>query len=106
MKLNKCNYLSSFILLFALIILFLFNFFNVKREGVTFSNYDNKKYFTKPWDNFCIPSAPSCQKDFLERPGMIGEFPIGCNCMDIGISKVPPAIPESCYDDQYKLYFK
>ena len=78
----------------------------VNKEGVTFTKFDNRTFFTKPWDQFCIPSAPSCQKHFLEKPGMIGVFPIGCNCETTGIAKSPPAIPDSCYDIDHNYYYK
>ena len=77
-----------------------------RREGVVFTKFDNKTFFTKPWDNFCIPSAPTCQKEFLEKPGMIGVFPVGCNCRGVGLADSPPALPESCYDFDHSYYYK
>ena len=92
----------------CMLLLFMIGFLTYKmfiqREGVTFTRYDNKKFFTKPWDQFCIPTAPTCQKEFLEKPGMIGIFPIGCNCESTGISKSPPGIDRSCYLDQTYYY--
>ena len=78
----------------------------IKREGVVFTKFDNRSFFTRPWDQFCIPTAPTCQKDFLEKAGMIGVFPIGCNCETTGIAKSPPAIPDSCYDIDHSYYYK
>lgn len=78
----------------------------VKREGVVFTKFDNRTFFTKPWDNFCISSSPSCQKDFLEKPSMIGIFPVGCHCKNTGQAKSPPAIPDSCYDIDHNYYYK
>ena len=77
----------------------------ILREGVIFTNFDKKTFFTKPWDQFCIQTPASCQKDFLEKPGMIGNFPIGCNCESTGMSKTPPSIDRSCYNDN-NYYFK
>jgi hypothetical protein len=79
---------------------------NKSREGVTFTKFDNRTFFTRPWDNFCIPTAPTCQKDFLEKPGMIGVFPIGCHCEKTAIATSPPAIPDSCYDIDHSYYYK
>lgn len=78
----------------------------VRREGVVFTKFDNRTFFTKPWDNFCLPSSPSCQKDFLEKPGMIGIYPVGCHCENTGIANSPPAIPDSCYDIDHNYYYK
>lgn len=77
-----------------------------KREGVVFTKFDNRTFFTKPWDNFCIPTSPSCQKPFLEKPGMIGVFPVGCNCESVGLAKSPPGLPESCYETDHSYYYK
>ena len=77
-----------------------------KRYERKFTKFDNRTFFTRPWDNFCIPTAPTCQKDFLEKKGMLGVFPIGCNCEKTGISKSPPAIPDSCYDIDHSYYYK
>ena len=94
------------IIFFILICRNLLNNYNLNREGVTFSKFDNRTFFTKPWDNFCIPTAPTCQKEFLEKPGMIGVFPIGCPCENPGIATSPPAIPDSCYDIDHSYYYK
>jgi len=75
------------------------------REGVVFTPYDNRKLFTKPWNDFCIPTAPSCQKNFLEKPGMIGIFPIGCGCKGVGQAKSPPAINDDCYDIDHDHFY-
>ena len=93
------------ILIIILLLILFFSFSNKYKEGVIFTRYDNKKYFTKPWNNFCIPTAPELSTGFFRKTGMIGEYPIGCNCKDIGVSKVPPAIPDSCYNEEYQLYF-
>ena len=84
----------------------IFNWFSKStREGVVFTPYDNRTLFTKPWNDFCIPTAPSCQKDFLEKPGMIGVFPIGCGCKGVGQAKSPPAISEDCYDIDHDHFY-
>ncbi len=75
------------------------------REGVVFTPYDNRTLFTKPWNDFCIPTAPSCQKNFLEKPGMIGVFPVGCWCKGIGQAKSPPAISDDCYDIDHDHFY-
>ena len=94
------------IVFFILICRNLFTNYNLSREGVTFTKFDNRTFFTKPWDNFCIPTAPTCQKSFLEKPGMIGVFPIGCHCEKTGIATSPPAIPDTCYDIDHSYYYK
>mgnify|MGYP001488529546 CR=1 FL=1 len=94
------------IIFFILICRNLFTNYNSSREGVTFTKFDNRTFFTKPWDNFCIPTAPTCQKPFLETPSMIGVYPIGCHCEKPGIAISPPAIPDSCYDIDHNYYYK
>lgn len=73
--------LINYILIcFLLIILLNITTFKIK-EGVTFTNYDNSKLITRPWDEFCIQTPPSCQNDksFL----LVDRQPqIGCLCRD------------------------
>ena len=64
----------------AVIFILLINISGYKiKEGVTFTNYDNSKLITKPWDNFCLQNPPSCQEDscFLMNKNF---SPIGCWC--------------------------
>jgi hypothetical protein len=98
----KITLICLILLLFGYLLCQTFN----KKEGVIFTKFDNRTFFTKPWDDFCIPTAPSCQQPFLEKPGMIGVFPIGCNCEKTAVSKSPPAIPESCYEIDHSYYYK
>ena len=96
----QCKLLLFFLLL--LLIIYIPQFFNSSiKEGVVFTPYNNRTFFTHPWDDFCIPDAPSCQKPFLEKPGMIGIYPIGCNCKGIGKSMSPPAIEPNCLPLDY-----
>lgn len=90
-------------LLLGLVIFYFF--YTTTREGVVFTPYDNRTLFTKPWNEFCIPSAPSCQKPFLEKPGMIGVFPIGCGCKGVGQAKSPPEISDDCYDIDHNQFY-
>ena len=109
MILGKKQVTNLKITLFSIILLLLgFQFCKsfVYKESIVFTNFDNKTFFTKPWDQFCIPSAPSCQQPFLEKPGMIGLFPIGCHCEATGEAKTPPAIPKSCYESSDSYLFK
>ena len=76
------------------------------KEGITFTPFDNRTFFTRPWDNFCITTPPSCQKPFLQKPGMIGEFPAGCHCKEIGIATSPPSIENNCYELDYNYFYK
>ena len=101
-KISVCMLLSLLVIGFIL-----FSWlYNPTREGVVFTPYDNRKLFTKPWNDFCIPTAPSCQKPFLEKPGMIGVFPIGCGCKGIGQAKSPPAISDNCYDIDHDHFYE
>ena len=74
---NLVNYMLVAVLLILLINI---SGFNIK-EGVTFTPYDNSKLLTRPWDEFCVQTPPSCQKDrsflLVDR-----EPPIGCWCRD------------------------
>lgn len=112
MKIGKLNLKLNMkmcilcLIIISLVSYLIFCMINKSREGVTFTKFDNRTFFTRPWDNFCIPTAPTCQKDFLEKKGMLGVFPIGCNCEKTGISKSPPAIPDSCYDIDHSYYYK
>ena len=54
------------------------------REGIVFTPYDNKKLFTKPWAEFCVPPPPSCDKNLPQGPAMVGSPQIGCNCKGVG----------------------
>ncbi len=101
---KNISYCSLFGLLILGLILFYF-YYDTTREGVVFTPYDNRTFFTKPWNEFCIPSAPSCQKDFLEKPGMIGVFPIGCGCDGMGQAKSPPGISDDCYDIDHNQFY-
>ena len=83
---------KSFIIIFLLLVALnaITPFFEKKiQEGIVFTPFDNRTLFTKPWDGFCIPTAPTCQKPSLETPGMIGVFPIGCHCQDTGMATSP-----------------
>tara|TARA_E500000178_G_C16530833_1_gene534366 strand:+ start:57 stop:386 length:330 start_codon:yes stop_codon:yes gene_type:complete len=77
-----------------------------KKEGIVFTDFDNEKFFTKPWNEFCMFQPPSCRKDFLEKPGMIGVFPIGCNCQGVGEATNPPGLPENCYQKEAEYLYK
>ena len=100
------NFSACLVVCLLLIGFILFKCFNTStREGVVFTRYDNRKLFTKPWDNFCLPSAPSCQKPFLEKPGMIGVFPVGCWCKGMGQSKSPPAVSEKCHAIDHNYFY-
>ena len=109
MKLNifKKNKLLCIVSLVAFIILGLelSNFFKSK-EGMKLTDYDKEKFFTKPWNKFCMFEPPSCRKDFLEKPGMIGVFPIGCQCQEIGEATVPPGLPSKCYEKEPEYLYK
>ncbi len=85
-KLSKkaCN--CIFLTLIVLLIVCLLKSFLNKpvREGVVFTPYDNRKLFTKPWAEFCVPPPASCDKNPPEGPAMIGSPPIGCHCKGVG----------------------
>ena len=72
----------GFIVALYLVVHLLVN--NSVKEGITFTPYDNAKFFTKPWDAFCVTQPPSCNNNMPLKQGMIGDAPIGCNCDGIG----------------------
>ena len=80
-------------------------FYPSLQEGIVLTPYDNSKLFTKPWDKFCIPFPPSCQKNLLQGPAEQGSPHIGCNCTAINEAVSPPAIPNSCYNINYDHFY-
>jgi len=104
---NKCPLTKMIIctLLLLVVLYFLYSNFFSSKEGVIFTPFDNRTLFTKPWNDFCIPTAPSCQPYFLEKPGMIGVFPVGCHCKGVGKAKSPPDIDEKCYEIDHDHFY-
>ena len=86
------------LIIFLLILIINISGFKIK-EGVTFTPYDNSKLITKPWDEFCLQTMPSCEnnKSFLlvdRNP------PIGCWCRD----KKSVLDNPSCTDINYNYF--
>ena len=104
-KISVANYLLCSVVI-AVLLYLLYNLFQTPlQEGVVFTPYDNSKLFTKPWDKFCIPFPPSCQKNLLQGPAVQGSPHIGCNCTGINEAVSPPAIPDSCYNISYDHFY-
>ena len=72
------------------------------REGVVFTPYDNRKLFTRPWNQFCLVSPAACNPNpqvapatgfsHMNRPGTTQ---VGCWCNADGTA---PELETPCYD--------
>ena len=103
-KKNNLLYILCLVV-FLILVVELCKFFRSK-EGLNLTEYDKEKFFTRPWNKFCMFEPPSCRKYFLEKPGMIGVFPIGCHCQAIGEATVPPGLPSKCYEEEPEYLYK
>ena len=87
------------VIIIVLILLWIFDPWTF-REGVVFTNYDNSKLFTKPWNKFCETFPPSCNFN-LPSDSSIIPSPIGCWCDEHGEA---PKLNNNCTDLDYSLY--
>ena len=92
-------------IIFAVSLLFLiyclltnknFNGKSVK-EGITFTEYDKRMLFTRPWNSFCVSPPPSWSgSNFIEKPAVLGLEPVGNWCKNVGSATSPPEISDDC----------
>lgn len=72
------------------------------KEGIVFTPYDNSKLFTRPWEKFCIPPPPSCNKNLMDGSAADGTPKIGCWCKDVADAG---DLDTNCYDIDYSHFY-
>ena len=93
-----------YIFLFITLIASIYYYINNPiREGVVFTPYDNAKWFNKPWNQFCVQTPPSCQKNNEYANIAKGNPQIGCWCND---KQQAPLLDNNCTDIEFDPYIE